>query len=101
MTACAVAGELNGDADRTALGPDVLDVDQLHAEPREKALQRLDVKIRQMLVIDGIEQVLLGDIDAVLRLEHEQAVGRQHVADACHQRVEIVDIGDHVVGDHH
>ncbi len=93
-------GALHGHADRAALGPDVLDVDQLHAEPGKETDQRLDVKIRQVLMIDGVEQVLLGDVDAVLRFEDEQSVRREHVANADHQRIEIVDIGDHVVGDH-
>jgi len=94
------AGTLHRHPDRAALGLDVLDVDHFHAESREEARQRLDVKIRQMLVIDGVEKVLLGDVDAILRFENEQPVRRKHVANPDHQRIEIVDIGDHVVGDH-
>ena len=92
---------LDGNADRAAFGGDILDLDQPHAESLKKQRQRPDFEVRQMLVIDRIEQVALGDVDAVLGLENKYAVGRQYPAYAFDKAVEVVDIGDHVVGDDH
>ncbi len=51
-------------------------------------------------MVDYIEQGSLHDIESILRLHDNDAVFGKKRFDACKKTVELVDIGDGVVGDH-
>ena len=56
--------------------------------------------VGQVLVIDGVEQRLLVDIDEVRHLKREHAVRCQQCAHAFHHAREVIDMCEHIVGGH-
>ena len=75
----------------------MLDADQLHPVRREKPLQRQRRIVRQMLVIDVVEDAAADEVDAVAGLEREHAVGREQRPNALDQVLQVVDVREHVV----
>ncbi len=76
-------------------------VDQLHAVPLEELLHRLERMVRHVLVEDRAQEHLVHDVDQVLGLEEENAVGAEHGPHALGHAVHVVGVGEDVEGRDH
>ena len=87
------------DAQRAAVGGELLDVDQLEPVAAGQALDRDQREVREVLVVDGVELVL-GDQPREMReLERDHALGREQARHAGDEVVEVGHLGEHVVAD--
>ena len=77
-----------------------LDVEDAQAVGGEDAARGAEREVREVLVVDGVELVLLDEAREVRELHRDDAVGLQQLLDAGHEVVEVGYLGQHVVADH-
>ena len=90
---------LHEPAKRPAVGVDPAHVEQRQTMGGEKAPQRGNGMVGQVLVIDGVEERLFVDVHQVRDLKDENPVGSQEPAHSVGETLEVVGMGEDVVGD--
>src|SRR5436853_606966 len=89
-------GLLRDEVEHVAVDVPLLDVEYLHAVLAKEWRERFYREVGQMLVIDGVVLVVLKQVDKVRSLENEHAALVQEHADAIHERIEVVNVGEDV-----
>ena len=87
------------DPQRAAVGRQLLDVEQREAVRGEDPLGGDEREVREVLVIDGVELVLVHQPHQVRELDGDHAARLEQGLDARHEVVELGHLGEHVVAD--
>ncbi len=87
------------DPQRSAMRRELLDVEHLEAVPPRQAIDRDEREVREMLMIDGVELVLVDQPLEMRKLERDHAVRRQQMRHAGGEVVEVRHLRQHIVAD--
>ena len=87
------------DAQRAAMAPQFLDVEDSQAVRGEDALRRAQREIREMLVVDRVELVLGDEPHEMRKLDRRDAPRREQGGDAGDEGIDVGHLRQHIVGD--
>ena len=87
------------DAQRAAMGRQLLHIDQLEIVTRRQPLDGDEREVREMLVIDGVELVLSDQPLEVRELQGDHALRLEQARHPAHEVVEVGHLRQHVVAD--
>src|SRR5580704_3141747 len=87
------------ETERSAVNRSMLKVIQKQAMIAEKAIQRGDREVAEVLVIDGVEFAMLDKIEQIGNLDNKYAVPLEKLRNAINETAQVCDMREHVVGE--
>ncbi len=98
VSGARVVGVAAEDAQRAAVRRQLLDVEQPQAVGGEHALDDREREVREVLVVDRVQLVLVDQPHQVRELDGDDAARREQHLHAADEVVEVGHVGEHVVG---
>jgi hypothetical protein len=90
---------LQVEPERAAVGRDLVEVDDRQSLGGEDAFGRREREVREVLVVDRVEEVRLDELHQVRELDRRRSLLREEGLHARDEVVQVRRLGEHVVGD--